>query len=421
MSWKMIRKTRALRLATTAVLLLGLFVVSGRMQATAASQNAGKSSVVMAELFPMTGNISFVGSALLHGATVGMWEVNHHGGIMGHSLQAELQDDAGDAVDAVPAWHALELKKPAFELGPTVLTAASVIRLYDPTHLVDFLVAGAPTYDNMNYPYVFRVTPSDSTMAKGMAAYAVHKHLWHGAMVFTNGFNSQTIVPPLTADYTRHGGHVVANTSIVPSQSSYRTEVEQTFAKKPDAIFWQSDAQTAGTLFHNMEELGFMKVPVIGTDNAGDVTIAKAMGLKYASKYLTGMAGSAPTGPAWKHYQADYKQVYHTSQPLDLSSNMYDAVVIAALAMDAAHSTDPSVWVHKIQTVSNPPGQRCATYAGCAGLLRHGKKINFDGASGPMDFNQHHNVFGPWDVVQFDTAGKIHTLYHESASLIQHF
>ncbi|HLJ68026.1 MAG TPA: ABC transporter substrate-binding protein [Chloroflexota bacterium] len=420
MALRQMYRRRGFRLATLVAILALVFTNLGIQQTAASTPRAG-APVFMAELFPMTGNVSFVGSALLHGATVGEWEVNHHGGIMGQQLQAELQDDAGDAVDAVPAWHALELKKPAFELGPTVLTAASVIRLYDPTHLVDFLVAGAPTYDNMSYKYVYRVTPSDSTMAKGMAAYAIHKKLLHAVMLFTNGFNSQTIVPPLSADYQRHGGHVVANVSLVPGQSSYRTELEQAFAKKPDVAFWQSDAQTAGTLFHNMEELGLMKIPVIGTDNAGDVTIAKAMGLSYASKYLSGMAGSAPAGPAWKHYTVDYQQVYHTRQPLDLSSNMYDAVVIAALAMDAAHSTNPSVWVNKLRAVSDPPGQRCATYTGCYALLRHGKKINFDGASGPMDFNNHHNVFGSWDVVQFDTSGKLHTLYHEPASLIQRF
>ncbi len=166
--------------STAAVALVLTLVAASSGGAThASSHGASGSSVLMAELFPMTGQISFVGSALLHGATVGQYVVNHNGGILGRKLDAELQDDAGDTVDAVPAWHALELKGPAFMLGPTVFTAASVIRLFGPSHLVDFLVAGATTYDHMNYPYVFRVTVSDSTMAKGMAAYAIHRHLMH--------------------------------------------------------------------------------------------------------------------------------------------------------------------------------------------------------------------------------------------------
>ncbi|HVC83251.1 MAG TPA: ABC transporter substrate-binding protein [Chloroflexota bacterium] len=398
--------------------LVAALAVSGGARAVSPAHQAAQGSVLMAELFPMTGQISFVGSALLHGATVGQYEVNHNGGIMGMKLGAELQDDAGDTVDAVPAWHALELHSPAFEVGPTVFTAASVIRLYDPTHLVDFLVAGATAYDHMQYPYVFRVTVSDSTMAKGMAAYAMHKHLNRAALIFTNGANSQTIATPLIKAYEAHGGHVVANVSIVPQQSSYRTEIEQVFAQHPDAIFWQSDPQTAGTLFHDMEQLGMLNVPIIGTDNGASSTIAQAMGMSYATKYLTGMAGAAPNGPAWSHFVQDYTSVYKTKQPLDLSDNMYDAVIISALAMTAAHSTNPTVWVHKIITVSNPPGTACYTYASCVALLKAGKKINFEGSSGPEDFDQYHNVYGGWEVVQFDQAQNLHTLYSESASMI---
>lgn len=415
------RRSRWWRGGAAVALILTLLATASGTPTRAASHSASGSDVLMAELFPMTGQISFVGSALLHGAAVGQYEVNQAGGILGRKLDAELQDDAGDTVDAVPAWHALELKNPAFMLGPTVFTAASVIRLFGPSHLVDFLVAGATTYDHMNYPYVFRVTVSDSTMAKGMAAYAIHAHLKRAALIFTNGSNSQTIVPPLVTAYKAHGGQIVANMSIVPAQSSYRTEIEQVFAKHPDAIFWQADPQTAGTLFHNMEQLGDLNVPMIGTDNGASSTIANAMGMSYATKYLTGMAGAAPSGPAWRHYVQDYAHVYHTKQPLDLSDNMYDAVLIAALAMDAAKSTDPSVWVHKIATVSNPPGQLCYTYASCLSLLKAGKKINFDGSSGPEDFNQYHNVFGGWDVVRFDKAGNLRTLWTASASLIAHY
>ncbi|HWE62157.1 MAG TPA: hypothetical protein VHB98_10645, partial [Chloroflexota bacterium] len=119
-----------------ALALATVLVGASGVPAHATPRSGLQGSVLMAELFPMTGQISFVGSALLHGATVGQYEVNQNGGIMGRKLNAELQDDAGDTVDAVPAWHALELQNPAFELGPTVFTAASVIRLFGPTHLV---------------------------------------------------------------------------------------------------------------------------------------------------------------------------------------------------------------------------------------------------------------------------------------------
>ena len=86
--------------------------------------------------------------------------------------------------------------------------------------------------------------------------------------------------------------------------------------------------------------------------------------------------------------------------------------------MTDARSADPTVWVSKIQDVADPPGTQCFTYASCVQLLQAGTKINFDGAGGPDDFNQYHNVFTGWDVVQFDSSGKLNTLYSEDASML---
>ena len=55
--------------------------------------------------------------------------------------------------------------------------------------------------------------------------------------------------------------------------------------------------------------------------------------------------------------------------------------------MTYAKSTDPKVWVNDILKVSNPPGVQCYTYATCVTLLKAGKKINYQGASGTDDFN----------------------------------
>jgi branched-chain amino acid transport system substrate-binding protein len=52
--------------------------------------------------------------------------------------------------------------------------------------------------------------------------------------------------------------------------------------------------------------------------------------------------------------------------------------------------------------VTNPPGTQCYTYKACYDLIKAGTKINFDGASGPLDYNQYHNVFGPYASFQQD-------------------
>ena len=56
-------------------------------------------------------------------------------------------------------------------------------------------------------------------------------------------------------------------------------------------------------------------------------------------------------------------------------------------------------------SVTNPPGTQCYTYVSCLALIKAGTKINYDGASGPLDYNQYHNVFGPYAAFQQSLAG----------------
>ena len=55
--------------------------------------------------------------------------------------------------------------------------------------------------------------------------------------------------------------------------------------------------------------------------------------------------------------------------------------------------------------VTNPPGTACYTYASCLTLLKAGTKINYEGASGNLDYNKYNNTFGPYGAFQASTAG----------------
>lgn len=390
---------------------------------THAGSQTGSGPIKMALLGPMSGSFADVGQWLVHGSKAGLYEVNSHGGVMGRKITMVEADTAGDPVDAVPAWNKLASQHPTFEVGPTALTIEAVIQRYDPARLPDFTIAGSTELDNMNYKYVYRTGPSDSTLARAMAAYAIHKHLDHALVLFSNGVSSETLIPPLEAGYKAHGGHVVDTLTVTPDQTSYLSELEQVFNRpvKPDAILMQLGPNTSATVFKNLQELGHLNIPVIDTDNGTNIAVAKAMGMSTAAKLLTGMTGTSPTGPAFSEFLADYQAVYHTKKYLPLTPDVYDSIVIAALAMDAAKSTTPSVWINKVKDVSNPPGVACSTYAQCLSDLKAGKKINYQGASGPENFNNHHNVFSGWTVVKWTSSGHLTPVYSVSPATITQY
>jgi len=218
-------------------------------------------------------------------------------------------------------------------------------------------------------------------------------------------------VQPLTDAFATHGGAIVANLALVPNQVSYRSEVLQAFAAKPQCAFVQVNQQTTSTLFSNMRQLGDLTIPFIGTSNYNDLTEWKAGGFAAGSTQLTGDIGASSTGPAADYFNALYSAAYSKEStdptPTYFASGFYDGVLVFALAMTAANSTDPKVWLKDVIKVSSPPGTMCYTFSSCVVLLKQGKKINYEGASGNMDFDQHHNTYTPFNIVTFDAQGAL--------------
>lgn len=394
--------TIGLAVAAAAIVAGGAF---GSVKSAATKQKAGSSALVVGGIFPFTGTKSLLSQWGTHGVPIGIYEVNTHGGVLGHKWKSAYVDDAADSVDALPAFRKLLLKHPTLVIGPFSPTIEAVINQFQPNNVADFMVGGLTQLDTMHNPYVFRTSSSDSNEAIAMAYYAI-QHGWKSAsLIFDNSANSQGFVPPLERAFKALGGKIDANITLTPGQSSYNAELAQAFSSHPQVIFDSMDSQSAATLFSDGQQLGYMNTPWIGDDlqSAPNGDYAKAFG-KTASTELTAALPASPSGTAFSHFLADYQKVWHTKNILPTTFNEYDSVVIASLAMTAAKSTNPKVWVKDVVKVADPPGTQCSTYATCVRLLKKGKKINYQGASGNDDFNKFHNVFSGFQMLGFDSS-----------------
>ncbi|MHB1088077.1 MAG: ABC transporter substrate-binding protein [Acidimicrobiales bacterium] len=375
--------------------------------ASPASAAPKSTPLVVGAILPFTGSKSLLSQWGSHGMKVGIYEVNHNGGVLGHQLKSSMVDDAADAVDALPAFRKLMLSHPTFVLGPFSPTIEAVIGQFKPNNVADFMIGGLSNLDNMNYPYVFRTTASDSTEAIAMAYYAI-SHGWKTAsLMFDNSANSQGFVPPLIKAFKALGGTIQQNITLTPGQSSYSSELSQAFAGNPQVVFNSMDSQTYATMMSDAQQLGFTTAAQwVGDDlqSAPQGVYAKAFG-SAASTNLTAALPATPTtaDEAYNHFLADYQSVWRTTSILPTTFNFYDSIVIASLAMTMAKSTNPKVWVKDVVKVSNPPGVTCSTYAQCVALIKKGKDINYNGAGGNDDFNKFHNVFSGFQMVGFDS------------------
>ncbi len=396
-------RSASLAFALVVALTVAATIAASALGSVKSTSHTQASGLVVGGIFPFTGTKSLLSQWGTHGVPVGIYEVNHNGGVLGHMWKSAYVDDAADSVDALPAFRKLLLKHPTLIIGPFSPTIEAVINQFKPNNVADFMVGGLTQLDTMRNSYVFRTSSSDSNEAIAMAYYAI-KHGWKSAsLIFDNSANSQGFVPPLEKAFKALGGKIDANITLTPGQSSYNAELAQAFSKRPQVIFDSMDSQSAATLFSDAQQLGYMNVPWIGDDlqSAPNGDYAKAFG-KTASTELTAALPASPAGGAYNHFLSDYQKVWKTKNILPTTFNEYDSVVIASLAMTAAKSTNPKAWVKDVVKVSNPPGTACSTYAACVRLLKRHKDINYQGASGNDDFNKYHNVFSGFQMLGFD-------------------
>ena len=108
--------------------------------------------------------------------------------------------------------------------------------------------------------------------------------------------------------------------------------------------------------------------------------------------------GFQPETTLSPNWFALYTEFNPNAQPPTSSFGMlaYDATIVMALAITAAGSTDGAAIAAKLKEVTGPPGK--CVYPGewskAFKFLAKGKKINYEGALGPVDLDERGNATG---------------------------
>jgi neutral amino acid transport system substrate-binding protein len=85
----------------------------------------------------------------------------------------------------------------------------------------------------------------------------------------------------------------------------------------------------------------------------------------------------------------------------------WDAVMLMALAAQAAGENTGTGIQSKIREVSSGDGEAVTDVCKGLELLKAGKKINYQGASGNVDIDENGDVVGNYDVWNVESDGKI--------------
>jgi ABC-type branched-subunit amino acid transport system substrate-binding protein len=402
---------------------------SGSIQASGASTSGGTLEIAIFHTY--SGANAAYGPEAAAGCFPAERLINAAGGVLGHQLTCTPVDSKGDPADAVPAANRLIASSSSLVgvLGGGSNEATAVVPLFQQAHLPIFSTTGQASFDHSTASYFLRILSPDAAQGNAMAAAAKKLGYTKVATLFGNDVAAQGSAPTAISGARRLHLTLTATQTLAIGQPSYRSEVQQLSSGNPQAIITEADPQTSATYFAELSQLG--RVPVLITDPVSQeptwrTAVGGAIGKTLLNKQdYAVVAYSPPTTLAYRTYTAaltaSSKQVPQPAQwDADLYSVVdYDSVVIMALAMDAAHSTKPSVYNGYITKVTSPASGAVIvhTYAAGKAALAKGKHIQYVGAVGATVFDRWHNsgqgfaieryANGKWTATTLVTAAEI--------------
>jgi ABC-type branched-subunit amino acid transport system substrate-binding protein len=359
---------------------------------------------------PLTGPRADLGAAMVDGAKLALQAVNADGGVLGHQVKLDPQDDASDPADAVPATDKeINTDHVVAIVGPLVQTAPVVLPLAAKAGIPMLMWGGGAAFDNETSPYFFRLAPSDTEMSDAMMVYA-HSKGWNKvAIAIGNTTGDTSLIPGLTAAAKKLGMTVQRTVTIAVGSTSFRSEISNLFSGHPQAIVGQFDIPSAGVLFGELKQQNLLSTPWVASNLWFDKEFYTSVGSSVAAGPIY-IANPGVENGGYNDFLALLKQKTGQTQPTNGEAFMYDAVNVWALGAQEAGSYTYPALERGILKATNGPGTTCITYSQCHSLLKSGKAIKYVGAASSTTFDSNHNVYGPFDVLRYNTGGSVSTI-----------
>ncbi|MGI8563117.1 MAG: ABC transporter substrate-binding protein [Candidatus Dormibacter sp.] len=436
---RQIADSRPIGFRLGAVVAAGLALLSaacGSGNSTGSSSNSGGGPLVVGILAPFTGQDAALGPAYFAACLPAVRAINAAGGVQGHQLQCKQFDTRGDPADAVPATHQMIASNSnlMMVIGCTSDEAASVVPILEQAKIPSFCQTGQSEFNKSTFKYFHRLVPPDEYDAYAMVGIALyHSKFKRIALVFGNDIGSQAFVEPAKKAIERNGGVVAINQALALGQPSYRTEVQKLIDAKPDVILTEALGSTDATYLAELKQLHGMMIPVIGSSATIDPVwfkaVSAAIGVPDVLQYY--LANDTPTdfqGPGYEAFRtnllasaSDFADAPKYTKRAS-TIHLYDGVVMTALAMETAKSSDRATFNPAIIKVGNgvSGATEVNTYKAGLDAIKAGKTVHFIGAGGATKFDQYQNSQTGYVIAKYDEKGDEQVIAKLSQAQIDH-
>jgi branched-chain amino acid transport system substrate-binding protein len=339
-------------------------------------------------LLPETGDLAGLGPPEIAGAQLAVNEINEGGGVNGTPV-AYRPGDSGDSdpdianptVDGhLEANVDMILGAAASGISLNVIdkiTGACKIH-FSPANTSKELSTYA---DDDLY---FRTAPSDILQGRVLADLMIADGNTTAAFLARQDSYGEGLLEDSSGPFEDQGGEAVLKRVYDPEAQTFEAEVQAVINEDPDAlalIGFEESSRILTALF----EQGF--TPDVKKIYLVDGNTSNTYYADLPAGALNGVKGTSPLTELSEDFIARLATVNPNLEDYLYAGESYDAVMITALAAQAAGTDNPAEVAAMINGVTRD-GEKCTTWADCTALLEQGEDIDYDGASGPQEFSQ---------------------------------
>jgi branched-chain amino acid transport system substrate-binding protein len=336
---------------------------------------------------PETGPLAFLGPPQAAGVRLAVQQINESGGVLGRPVALTTADSGGTESDlAARSVDRLLAGRSDVVIGPAAsgvtstvidkILAAGVVQI-SPSASSDAFT----TYDDDGL--FFRTTPPDVMQARVLAGLMDDDGVRRLAILALRDPYGRSVSTQIEKSFIAAGGEVVETIGYDPQAAGYDAEVARVAAARPDAVAVVGFDESHRVVTAMIEKgIGPGKVKVYGVDgNTGN-----GFGALFQQKgVLVGMKGVTPLVDLAPGFQERLKTVDPNLKDFNYAGESYDAVTIAALAVEKAGSDAGPTYAKEINGIT-AGGAKCTSFAACREIIDNGGDPDYDGAAGPLEF-----------------------------------
>jgi len=375
----------AQRLSRRAFLEVGVTSLAVAAVPTRVRAQAG--AIRLGTLTPLTGSGGNYGPSMLKAMQWVAGEINAAGGVLGRKLELVSEDDQTNPEAGVRAARKLiDLDKVAAIMGTwasAVTTAVAPLCWESKTFLTT--VSGSDTITLLPHQgYLVRTQPNTQLQGRKFAEFMVaqgSKRVGILAVQAPFALPTQKIVGE---ELRKHGAELVAAVVYDKDKTTFRSEIDQVLKARPDMLYLNGYTPDVTIVLKDLYKAGY---------TGAKIAQAYAVNQKLLNALPPEVTeGTFTIAPSPAIESAAYKRLAQALGNDDLdpySCQTHDHISLVALAIAHAkgESTGTAIRDH-VRKISQGSGARVESAVEGLKRLAQGKEINFDGASGPCDFNE---------------------------------